>query len=232
MLNQFGAGSEFGPVIDRATRQRLLRGLFESYYADREGKEVVFDTNRIWCAKLPALLDLFPDAKVICCVRNVAWIMDSLERLYRSNPYENTKLFADDSERNTVYGRVEALAQRNRLVGFAWSALKEAYYGEQASSLLLLDYDLLAQSPQRIISLIYEFLGEKSFVHDFENIKYDAPEFDAALGISGLHRVRPKVGAISRQTVLPPDLFEKYSGLSFWQESKGSAANVVRQKAG
>src|SRR3546814_6586371 len=55
-----------------------------------------------------------------------------LERLYRANPFENTKLFNDDDERNTVYSRCETLAQRNRLVGFAWTALKEAYYGENA----------------------------------------------------------------------------------------------------
>ena len=47
------------------------------------------------------------------------------ERLYRANPYENTKLFNDDVERNTVYSRVDTLAQRNRLVGFPWAALKD-----------------------------------------------------------------------------------------------------------
>jgi hypothetical protein len=67
MLQQFSAGSEFGAVINREQRQRLSRGLFENFYADQGGKEVIFDTNRMWCAKLPALLDLFPDAKVIAC---------------------------------------------------------------------------------------------------------------------------------------------------------------------
>jgi sulfotransferase len=117
MLNQFGAGSEFGPVLDRAMRQQLLRGLFESYYAAQADKAVVFDTNRLWSARVPAVLDLFPQAKVIACVRNVAWVMDSLERLYHANPYEQTKLFSGDSERNTVYSRLETLAQYNRLVG-------------------------------------------------------------------------------------------------------------------
>ncbi|WP_372877065.1 sulfotransferase, partial [Pseudomonas sp.] len=132
LLGQFSAGSEFGPVITQEQRKRLLAGLFSNYYAEQAGKDIVFDTNRQWCAKLPALMDLFPQAKVIACVRNVAWVMDSLERLYRANPYENTKLFGDDVERNTVYSRVETLAQRNRLVGFAWAALKDAYYGEHA----------------------------------------------------------------------------------------------------
>jgi len=228
MLNQFSAGSEFGPVIELAQRQRLLRGLFENFYEDQSDKEVIFDTNRMWCARMPAIKDLFPNAKVIACVRNVAWVMDSIERLYRANPYENTKLFNDDSERNTVYSRVETLALRNRLVGYAWTGLKEAYYGEHAQSLLLVDYDLLANAPEKCLRLVYEFLGEPWFDHDFNNVIYDAPEFDLALGLKGLHKVRAKVEVQSRPTLLPPDLFEQYSALSFWQNGAASAANVIR----
>ena len=66
-----------------------------------------------------------PTGKVIACVRNVAWVMDSIERLYRANPYENTRLFNDAVERNTVYSRVDTLGMRNRLVGYSWSALKK-----------------------------------------------------------------------------------------------------------
>ena len=231
MLGQFGAGSEFSPVITREQRRRLLRGLFDSYYSDKPDKAVIFDTNRMWCAKLPAVIDLFPQARIVACVRNVAWIMDSIERLYRADPYENTRLFVDDVERNTVYSRVETLAQRNRLVGFPWAALKEAYFGEHAQSLLLVDYDLLSQAPEKILRLIYDFIEEPWFEHDFEHVEYDAPEFDLALGLSGLHRVRPKVGLQSRATILPPDLFEQYSKLSFWEDGKGSAARVIRAKS-
>ena len=228
MLNQFSAGSEYATLIDVPQRRRLLRGMFDSFYADTQQRAVVFDTSRAWCGRMPAVLDLFPDAKVIACVRNVAWVMDSLERLYRANPYENTKLFNDESERNTVFSRVETLAQRNRLVGYAWSAVKEAYYGEQASSLLLVEYELLSQAPAKCLRLVYDFIGEPWFEHDFDNVHYDAPEFDQALGLAGLHKVRPKVAAVPRRTVLPPDLFEQYAALSFWQNGTGSAANVIR----
>jgi sulfotransferase len=158
--------------------------------------------------------------------------MDSIERLYRANPYENTKLFVDDIERNTVYSRVDTLAQRNRLVGFPWAALKEAYYGEHAKSLLVVDYDLLTQAPEKVLRLIYEFMGEPWFAHDFEHVEYDAPAFDEALGLSGLHRVRPRVALETRRTILPPDLFEQYSKLSFWEDGTGSAAQVIRAKKG
>jgi sulfotransferase len=230
MLAQFSAGSEFAPVVSREHRRRLLRGLFDAYYADQAHKQVIFDTNRMWCARLPAVADLFPEAKVIACVRNVAWIMDSIERLYRANPYENTKLFIDEVERNTVYSRVDTLAQRNRLVGFPWAALKEAFYGEHARALLIVDFELLTQAPEKVLRLIYEFLGEPWFAHDFEHVEYDAPEFDQALGLSGLHRVRRRVAVEPRRTILPPDLFEQYSKLSFWTDGTGSEAQVIRAR--
>lgn len=227
LLGQVSAGSEWGPVVNTEQRRRLLRGFFDNYYAEQSDKNVVFDTNRMWCAKLPAILDLFPEAKVIACVRNVAWIMDSIERLYRANPYENTLLFNDDVERNTVYSRVDTLAQRNRLVGFSWSALKEAFYGEQAASLLVVDYELLAQAPNKVLPLIYRFLGEEPFEHDYAQVEYDAPEFDNNLGLAGLHRIRPQVSLERRATVLPPDLFAQYADMSFWQDGRGSRANVI-----
>jgi len=227
VVQQFSAGSEYASLADNARREAVLRGLFSSYYQDYSHKEVIFDTNRLWCSKLPALSELFPESKVVCGVRNVAWIMDSLERQFRNHPFENTRLFNNDTERNTVYARVETLAQRNRLVGFAWSALKEAFYSEQGGMLLLIDYELLAKAPEKIVPLIYQFLGEEPFDHNYSNVEFDAPDFDADLGISGLHRVRRKVTFKPRNTILPPDLFEKYASLSFWTDQTGSRANVI-----
>ncbi|MDY7575082.1 sulfotransferase [Actimicrobium sp. CCI2.3] len=231
LLEQVSAGSEFGTVISRDKRRRLLRGLFDSYYADQPDDSVVFDTNRLWSARLPALRDLFPQSKVIACVRNVAWVMDSLERLYRANPFENTRLFNDAVERNTVYSRVDTLGQRNRLVGFSWTAIKEAFYGEQAGSLLLVDYDLLAQAPEKVLPLVYQFIGEPWFDgHDFGQLEFDAPEFDSALGLSGLHKVRPRVALEPRRTILPPDLFAQYQDMSFWHDVANSTASVITAK--
>jgi sulfotransferase len=231
ILGQVSVGSEWAAQVDMQKRRALLRGLFDSYYADIE-KPVIFDTNRIWTTKLPALLDLFPNCKVIACVRNVAWIMDSIERLYRANPYENTRLFSNDAERSNVYSRLETLASRNRLVGLAWSGLKEAFYSEQGHAMLVLDYDILAQRPREVIELIYGFLGEAPFEHDFERLEFDTPDYDEGIGLRGLHKVRAKVGFQKRETILPPDLFQQYSQLSFWKDTASSRANVIMIRDG
>nr|WP_315468966.1 sulfotransferase [uncultured Undibacterium sp.] len=227
MINQLGAGSEFGGVVSTEQRQRLATGMFHSYYSDKADKDVIFDTNRMWSAHMPLLLKQFPEAKFIACVRNVAWIMDSLERRYRENPYETTRLFGNAEERSTVYNRVETLSKGNRMVGYPWTALKEAFYGENSNSLLILDYDLLAQVPDKIMPLIYQFLGEPEFKHDFEHLEYDAPEFDAPLGIHGMHKIRPKVGFQKRASILPPDIFERFSKMSFWNDRTNSRCSVI-----
>jgi sulfotransferase len=226
VLGQVSAGTEFAPVVARDKRKALLRGLFDSYYADID-KEVIFDTNRAWSARLPLVRDLFPQAKVIACVRNVAWIMDSFERMYRANPYEHTRLFGAAGARGTVYSRLEGLAQHDQTVGYAWSALREAFYGEHASSLLLIDYELLTRAPAKVLPLVYDFLGEPHFEHDFDNVEYDAEEFDQQLGAPGLHRVKAQVKFTPRPTVIPPDQFEKFNQMSFWNDKAGSAANVI-----
>lgn len=227
VLTQVSAGSEFAPLFDEPQKRRLLRGLFNGYYGDDTNKDVIFDTNRMWCARMSAVLDMFPGAKVIACVRNVAWIMDSIERLYRANPYENTRLFGNNMARSTVYTRLEGLAQHDQLVGFGWAALREAFYGAQASSLLVIDYELLAQAPHKVMPLLYRFIEEPYFEHDFERLEYDAPDYDLQLGAPGLHRVKPKVEFTTRRTIIPPDLFEKYAQMSFWSNPEGSAANVI-----
>jgi len=118
------------------------------------------------------------------------------------------------------------------VVGFAWSALKEAHYGEQSEALLLVEYDLLTQRPEECLTLIYQWLGEPWYDHDFDNVEYDEPEFDRQLGAPGLHAVKRKVRHEPRPTVLPPDLFEKFAPLSFWRDQKGSSAYRITGATG
>lgn len=226
--DMMASNRELSVLIGEDQRRELLLSLIDTYCRTTSDRAVFFDTNRLWTTRMPLLADLVPDAKVIACVRDVPWVLDSLERQFRKNPYETTRLYGPDGERATVYSRTEALASPNRLVGLSWSGLKEAYYGEQAASLLVVDYELLTKAPEQTLKLIYEFVGEPWFDgHDFDNVDYDAPEFDDALGIRGLHTVRPKVEFQERKTILPPDLFNKFSNMDFWKETAGTRASVV-----
>ncbi len=228
-LEQIGAGGEYYTFFNDAGRRHLSKGLFESYYHDKGAKEIVFDTNRIWTARLHQLVELFDGFKVICCVRNPSWIMDSFECIYRKNPFDYSRMF-NPASRMTVYSRCEALMNSAGSVGSAWTALKEAYYGEYSDRLLLIDYDLLTKYPKKSIGLLYDFIGEPEYNHDFNCVEYSESEFDSKLGVNGLHTVKKKVEFSSRRTVLPPDLFSKYSEMAFWMDGSGTEASIISSK--
>ena len=229
ILEQIGAGSEFYTLFDEEKRKGMCTAIFDAYYADQANKEVVFDTNRMWTAKMHQLVELFDDFKVICLVRNPAWVMDSFEQIYRKNPFDYSKMFGAGN-RHTVYSRCESMINGG-IVGSSWTALKEAYYGEYSDRLLLVDYDLLAMHPDKTMSLIYDFISEPNYNHDFDNVEFSHDEFDYTLGVKGLHSVKRKVEYKTRRSILPPDLFQKYSEMAFWTDTDGTAASVVAPKA-
>ena len=217
MLGELSERNEFSVFINDAQRQRVLHGLFANYYDGEVDTEVVFDTSRAWCTRLPALKTLFPDARVIACVRDTAWIVDSIERLIRNNTFQPSSIF-NYQPGGTVYSRVEGLVNGDGMVGYAYNALKEAYFGEDSSNLMLLQYDTLANDPARALAAVYDFIGEPLYAHDFERVSFDDKGFDKRAGTPGLHHVRPHVGATARQSILPPDLFRRFENDPFWRD--------------
>ncbi len=220
--------NEAAGFIDDAAKERLLRGVFKSYYGPQPaGADLsIFDTSRSWTSKLPILTRLFPDAKMICCVREVPWIMDSIERLLQTNAFDLSGIFGYDAG-TTVFTRVRGLAHATGLVGYAINALKEAYFGELATGrMMLVDYEALCRVPDEAIRHIYEFLGEEPFEHDFENVSYEAHDFDIGLGTPGLHTVRQKVEWIERRSILPPELYAEYFNDAFWRQDRMNVRQI------
>ncbi len=218
MLSATSQRNEGAVFLDDAQRQRLLRACFDAYYADTEA-EVVFDTNRQWTTKLPALTALFPDCRVICCVRNPAWVVDSIESLVKRNAFEPSGIFGFEPG-GTVYSRAEGLSSGEGMLGFAFNALREAVYGPHADRLLLLRYETLCSNPLAALGAVYNFIGEELFTHDPAHLDpcYDMVEFDMRLGTPGLHEVGRRVAARTRPTLLPPDLFQRHARDAFWDD--------------
>ncbi len=208
--------NEGAPFIDDVRREAVLRGVVDGYYAGLPVGVVAIDTNRVWCAKLPLVARLYPACRVIACVRDVGWIMDSFERLVHASPLEPSRIYGFDTG-GTVFSRTGALSGSAGIVGYALDSLREAFFGPQAHRLLLLTYDTLTAEPAQALAAVYDFLELPSYAHDFEDVRYDAEEFDRRLGAPGLHRVSCRVASVERETVLPPGLFAQYAGDSFWR---------------
>jgi sulfotransferase len=228
LLNAMGATSEFSVFIDEEQRRDVLRGVFDSYYRKIHPEKLVFDTNRLWCSRLAALAMLYPDSKVIACVRDPIWVLDSFERLIRKNALMVSRMFPGEANA-TVFTRVDHLTGKLGTVGFAWNALQEAFYGEHARGrLILVDYEALTREPEATMSRLYELLNLPPFEHDFENVSYEGGgEFDNLLGVPGLHRLGQKVEFVQRKTILPPELIRRFTNQSFWRNRNDNPSNIA-----
>ena len=226
VMAEASSKNDFSFDVSDEQRVALLRGLVENFYSAQAGADVMFDTSRLWCSRMQLLNVLFPGVKVIACVRQLAWVLDSMERLVRRQPVSVSKVFRFDTN-TTVYSRVEALTDPRGMVGFAYQATKEAFYGPHAQDhLLMLTYESLVRDPAAAVRAVYQFLGEPWFEHDFDHIEYNADEFDARVGMPGLHSVRPKVEAIERQPILPREIFGRFANEAFWMDPKNNVNQV------
>ena len=225
LLRNMSMNNETSVFLTDAKREALLRNLFATYYDDRPAGDVVFDTNRIWCARLSLLTTLFPKARMICCVRDVPDVYDSIERLVRKNKFQPSGMFKFEPGGN-VYARIEQLSGKG-IVGQSWNALREAFCGEHSDRLLAVTFRTLTNNPQRAMDAIYEFIEEPPFDHDFNNVEFNATEFDRRLGTPGLHTVNRQVKFERQKPALPPDIVRRFAMDSFWHDP-GRSPNVVK----
>jgi sulfotransferase len=227
VIAEASSRNDFAFDVTDDQRTAMLRGLVENFYSVDSRPEAIFDMSRLWCSRMGLLNALFPGVKVVACVRQLAWVLDSMERLVLKQPVSVSKVFRYDTN-TTVYSRVEALTDPRGMVGFAYQAVKEAFYGAHARDhLLLLTYESLVRDPEAALRAVYAFLGEPWFAHDFDNIEYSADEFDARVGMPGLHSVRAKVEAVERTPVLPREVFGRFANEAFWADPKNNIQQVT-----
>jgi len=197
-------------------REKIIKSIFSSYYDDPK-KEVFFDTNRGWTLLIPTIKKVFPNSKIIICVRDIPWILDSFERLFRKNPLSFSNMFSPD-EGISVYSRCATLLRSDRTIGFALDGVKQALSGYDQDSIFVLEYDVLASRPQETIKALYKFLNIPLYSgHDFNHVASSFEAFDDDVNLPGLHTTREKVEFIPRKTILPKDIWSRFSSNTFQQ---------------
>ena len=225
MQRAISQGNEAANFLNNDQRSALLRAALTSCHNGPQ--HIVFDTNRSWPTKINILATLFPECRIVCCVRDIAWVVDSIERLVRKNVYDLSGIF-NFQPNMTVFDRARALTEGG-LVGSANVAMMEAAYGEHADRLLLVEYDALTTHPLDTLVAIYQFLNLPYYErHDYQAIKQvpGAAEFDRRMGTPGLHDLGPTVKRIERQTILPPEIFNSF-GTPFWRAGTAKV-NVIQ----
>jgi sulfotransferase len=209
--SQDGPGMKAEVPVQR--RKNIVKALFEGYYQDVD-KEVIFNTNRAWTLLTPQVKDLYPESRLIVCVRDIKWVLDSFELAHRKNPLSTNTVTGGLS--GTVYSRAEALMDEKGIVGFPYIGIKQAITSDEKNLLMLVEYDQLCKMPKETMQAIYKFINEPYFEHDFNNVEASWEEYDSEIGIK-LHDVKKQVKYTPRQSILPPDIQQKFSNMEVWR---------------
>jgi sulfotransferase len=221
MISAVNTNVGMSDVVGNERLLELIRDLFDSYY--KHHREVCFNTNRGWTAQTSLIKQIYPDFKMIVCVRSIPWILDSFERLHRKNPLTVKPLY-DHQMLGSVYDRSHALMGMFQNVSGRVKGpldfVKQAINCEERNQLLFVQYDALAKLPEKVMPMIYDFLGEEYFEHDFGDVAAEYPNYDSSAKIEGLHTVRKEVQMHERDTILPKDLFDHYLQDDAWMQNK------------
>ena len=59
MLGAMSEDNEFSVFISPEQKRALVMGIFSAYYQPQADKEIIFDTNRLWCSKLSLINETF-----------------------------------------------------------------------------------------------------------------------------------------------------------------------------
>lgn len=196
--------------------KNTINGIFDGYYKHID-REIIFNCNRGWTKHLEYIYQLNDNFRVICCVRDYKWILNSFERLYKHRSLRQpVNLPSYGNNTLTVWHRTDFLGN-DSFVRFNYNALQEAFYGPYKKHMLFVEYDDLTKTPKDTIQRIYDFIEEPYYDHNFNEVEYSNQEYDDPLLLPGLHTVRKKVEYVENDIILPPDLWEKYSNWEFWR---------------
>lgn len=201
-------------------KENVLKAIVNGYFDEIE-KEVIFDRNRAWNNE-PELAKLVfgEDVKIILCVRNLVDILASFEKLFRKNNsiYDTTDKRNFGGDFSTVLKRCDTWASVKGPIGSSLEALQELLL-RSSDNTLIIEFDSLLNEPQKTLDKIYNFIGEKYFKHDFNNIIQTTKEDDRFHGILGLHDIHNKITIPKNDSriILGNNVFTKYNGGEFWR---------------
>jgi sulfotransferase len=225
LVELMGAEHSHVSFFDEAKRARVLKAAMEAYFS--ENSDVVFDTNRLWTSRAALLDRLYPDSRIIACVRDINSVIDSFEAMFDKDPLQNPSMF-NFRHLASVYARVPVMMHAETgVIGAPHAALRQLWFSPLAKNLIVIRYESLARRPREVMEKLYELLGEPRFAHDFENVAYSDEAYDKRIGLPGLHTVRNKVEFRERPNCLPPDVMRPYVNSNFWDRAGENPRGVV-----
>jgi sulfotransferase len=151
----------------------MARALVECWYMDRNG--VVFDKARGWSFNSLLLTSLYPEAKIVVCVRDLRGVFGSVEKQHRKNPVLD---HAADPNSKTILSRADGMLSPGGLIGQSVLGTNDLM-DRMPKRVFVVHYESFTRDPRTKMMELYEFLKEPYYEHDFSNVQNTAEDLDA-----------------------------------------------------
>ena len=211
------------------TEEDILLSLFDGYYSFLE-TPVIFDSSRAWTKSTTLLQELFPTTKILCCVRDIAWIINSFEIINKKNPFYTSTLCKKECNDNVFSRSDDMMDKHGGVIAGPWISLQEGF-AINPEMIYFVEYDSLCKNPENELKKIYNFIEKPYYSHDFENVEYSNENFDMSCNLRGLHTVRKKVEYKQQKKVLPLEVWKKYEGMNmeFWKPNYKPDSDIIEK---
>ena len=183
--------------------QNVIKATLQAYYEDVD-KDIIFDKSRGWLPYIEFIESVTgTKMKILVPVRPVLDILASFEMLYR----ETSKVKQPPGEAQnyfqfqTIKGRCDYWLRNDQVVGLTLNRLKDAMKRGLQDRLCLIDFNSLTSTPKQTMEMVYKFLGEPYYDHDFNYVEQITVEDDDVHGFVNLHKIRNKVEPVRSSAV-------------------------------
>ena len=150
----------------------VANGIIRNWYDVKE-EEVIFDKCRGWMANYITLKTITGEPKLIICVRDLRDIVASVVK--RS---DETNLFVDDLPLS-LDGKVTNILSPTGVAGGPLGALFDMKLRGVLKEAFIWKYEEFCTNPTEVMQLLYKFLGESYFDHNYKNVEKAHNEDDS-----------------------------------------------------
>jgi len=174
----------------------------ESWLNNNCPTDMLVDKSRYWIYQHQFMFQVFPNIKMILCIRDLRFFINSLLKAQLNTFYINFQDYYSDMNEDFMLQRIkecfnvwwikEALVSLKELIEIAPN------YREQ---LLLFKYEELILNPQSSMNRIYDFLELPKYNHNFNHIKQIEPHYDNMYAPYGDHQIQSKLATKLPETL-------------------------------
>jgi len=162
------------PEVAQQKLSLAMKSVCESWYFNKN-ESIIFDKSRLWNNHAQLFSHLYPEGKMLVCVRDLRSVFASIEKQNAKNP---TLSDAQNPAQRSLYDRVDKMCSPDGLVGIAVKGIEDILH-RKANNVVMIPYEYFSENPEKSMERIYDELGETQFSHDFDNVVDVSNDVDA-----------------------------------------------------